>query len=242
MQKGPLGARLGAGCKNIHRPGLQRTGQIWGRYSTGSGPSGTSDRIERWHGSGESERRPTVAANSRGSRRELSAPSTVPTALPRRQGGSGERRGGTARLRARARERRRWAGCCSSRPSGWASTLATGFRWLVAVVSALARRTRSSARSPPSKRRAGGFGTPCPGKAGETSTRWRSPPRVWRWRSRRRPGPTRRHLARVHEQAVWLARHRRRWCRHGVLAVLCLVIRGNGRRADREPRAAPRPN
>jgi hypothetical protein len=36
-----------------------------------------------------------------------------------------------------------------------------------------------------------------------------------------------RHLARVHEQAVWLSRRRRRWCRHGVLAVLCLV-RGRG--------------
>jgi hypothetical protein len=36
-----------------------------------------------------------------------------------------------------------------------------------------------------------------------------------------------RHLARVHEQAVWLSRRRRRWCRHGVLAILCLVrVRG----------------
>jgi Nuclease-related domain len=36
-----------------------------------------------------------------------------------------------------------------------------------------------------------------------------------------------RHLGRVHEQAVWLSRRRRRWCRHGVLAVLCLVrVRG----------------
>jgi hypothetical protein len=32
-----------------------------------------------------------------------------------------------------------------------------------------------------------------------------------------------RHLARVHEQAVWLSRRRRRWCRRGVLAVVCLV-------------------
>jgi hypothetical protein len=32
-----------------------------------------------------------------------------------------------------------------------------------------------------------------------------------------------RHLARVHEQGVWLFRRRRRWCRHGALAVLCLV-------------------
>jgi hypothetical protein len=35
------------------------------------------------------------------------------------------------------------------------------------------------------------------------------------------------HLARVREQAVWLSRRRRRWCRHGTLAVLCLVrVRG----------------
>jgi Nuclease-related domain len=32
-----------------------------------------------------------------------------------------------------------------------------------------------------------------------------------------------RHLARAHEQAVWLTRSRRRWCRGGTLAVLCLV-------------------
>lgn len=30
-------------------------------------------------------------------------------------------------------------------------------------------------------------------------------------------------LARVLEQAAWLARRRRRWCRNGVLAMLCLV-------------------
>jgi hypothetical protein len=34
-----------------------------------------------------------------------------------------------------------------------------------------------------------------------------------------------RHLAKVSEQASWLARHRRRWCPHGVLPVLC-VTRG----------------
>jgi Nuclease-related domain len=42
-----------------------------------------------------------------------------------------------------------------------------------------------------------------------------------------------RHLARVHEQAVWLSRRRRRWCCHGVLAVLCLVrVRGVQRVED----------
>jgi hypothetical protein len=33
----------------------------------------------------------------------------------------------------------------------------------------------------------------------------------------------RRHLARVGEQAAWLARRRRRWARSGALAVMCLV-------------------
>jgi Nuclease-related domain len=32
-----------------------------------------------------------------------------------------------------------------------------------------------------------------------------------------------RHVARVHEQASWLSRRRRRWSRRGALAVLCLV-------------------
>ena len=31
------------------------------------------------------------------------------------------------------------------------------------------------------------------------------------------------HLARVREQAVWLSRRRRRWCRRGALPVVCLV-------------------
>jgi Holliday junction resolvase-like predicted endonuclease len=31
------------------------------------------------------------------------------------------------------------------------------------------------------------------------------------------------HLARVHQQAAWLSRRRRRWARNGSLAVICLV-------------------
>jgi hypothetical protein len=43
----------------------------------------------------------------------------------------------------------------------------------------------------------------------------------------------RHHLARVHEQAAWLSRRRRRWSRRGVLAVLCLVrMRGVERCED----------
>jgi hypothetical protein len=32
-----------------------------------------------------------------------------------------------------------------------------------------------------------------------------------------------RHLARVRDQAAWLRRRRRRWCRHGAVPVLCIV-------------------
>lgn len=32
-----------------------------------------------------------------------------------------------------------------------------------------------------------------------------------------------RHLAQVHEQAAWLSRRRRRWCRGGAVPVVCLV-------------------
>jgi hypothetical protein len=32
-----------------------------------------------------------------------------------------------------------------------------------------------------------------------------------------------RHLTRVHEQAAWLSRRRRRWARNGALGVMCLV-------------------
>ncbi|HEY2258527.1 MAG TPA: NERD domain-containing protein, partial [Solirubrobacteraceae bacterium] len=32
-----------------------------------------------------------------------------------------------------------------------------------------------------------------------------------------------RHLARVQEQAAWLSRRRRRWCRRGAVPVVCLV-------------------
>jgi hypothetical protein len=32
-----------------------------------------------------------------------------------------------------------------------------------------------------------------------------------------------RHLARVREQAAWLCRRRRRWCRQGAVPVLCIV-------------------
>ena len=36
-----------------------------------------------------------------------------------------------------------------------------------------------------------------------------------------------RHLARVREQAAWLARRRRRWCRRGAVPVIC-VVRARG--------------
>jgi hypothetical protein len=39
-----------------------------------------------------------------------------------------------------------------------------------------------------------------------------------------------RHLARVREQATWLSRRRRRWCRRGALPVVCVV---HARRVER---------
>jgi hypothetical protein len=36
-----------------------------------------------------------------------------------------------------------------------------------------------------------------------------------------------RHAARVREQATWLTRRRRRWCKHGALPVVC-VVRAKG--------------
>ena len=43
-----------------------------------------------------------------------------------------------------------------------------------------------------------------------------------------------RHLARVREQAVWLARRRRRWCRRGAVPVVCLVRPRGIERVERE--------
>ena len=108
---------------------------------------------------------------------QLRAPSAVPPARPRRRSGPGQRH----RRAARARDREHGSGgarraAAPRAPSGSASTLGTGFRSPVAAESAPARRTRCSARSPLSRRRGGGCGTRCRGKAGETSTRWRSRP------------------------------------------------------------------
>jgi hypothetical protein len=43
-----------------------------------------------------------------------------------------------------------------------------------------------------------------------------------------------RHLARVREQAAWLSRRRRRWCRRGALPVVCLVRPRGIERVERE--------
>jgi hypothetical protein len=42
------------------------------------------------------------------------------------------------------------------------------------------------------------------------------------------------HLVRVRMQAAWVARRRRRWCRNGAVAVLCLVRARGVRRLDRD--------
>ena len=109
---------------------------------------------------------------------QLRAPPAVPAACPRRQGGAGERR--------RRRCSRWWSRRAGAAPlAGLLLVTAVRARALrsplalrspVVVASALARRTRCSARSRRSRRRAGGCGTRCRGRAAETSTRWRSRP------------------------------------------------------------------
>jgi hypothetical protein len=42
-----------------------------------------------------------------------------------------------------------------------------------------------------------------------------------------------RHLARVCDQAAWLSRRRRRWCRRGAVPVLCLVSARADQRLER---------
>jgi Nuclease-related domain len=43
-----------------------------------------------------------------------------------------------------------------------------------------------------------------------------------------------RHLARVREQAAWLSRRRRRWCRRGAVPIVCLVRPRGIERLERE--------
>jgi hypothetical protein len=43
-----------------------------------------------------------------------------------------------------------------------------------------------------------------------------------------------RHLARVRDQAAWLSRPRRRWCRRGAVPVVCLVRPRGIERVERE--------
>jgi Holliday junction resolvase-like predicted endonuclease len=43
-----------------------------------------------------------------------------------------------------------------------------------------------------------------------------------------------RHLDRVRAQVAWLVRRRRRWCRNGTIAVLCLVRTRGIQRVDRD--------
>ena len=122
---------------------------------------------------------------------ELPASTAVQTPCSRGSGGGNERCRGGLGLAVASAGAMVLAGVLLLTAAGLGSKLAAGMGSLVVVASALGRRTRSSARSHPFGRRAGGFATPCPGKAGEPSTLWRSPPPGSPLWSRRRRGPTR---------------------------------------------------
>ena len=57
------------------------------------------------------------------------------------------------------------------------------------------------------------------------------PPRLWPTSSTRAYDD--RHLARVCDQAAWLSRRRRRWCRRGAVPVVCLVRARGVQRLER---------
>jgi hypothetical protein len=165
---------------------------------------------------------------------ELRAPPAVPPALARRQGGAGKFRGSAVRTRGRER-----GSGGARRPAAPHGRRAGPLRSPLAC----ARSSQSS------RRPLGGRG---PARANPLQAEgWRLR-RSLPWQGRgdidsvaiaptgvavATETKTRsydvRHLARVHEQAVWLSRRRRRWCSHGVLAVLCLVrLRGVQRVED----------
>lgn len=76
----------------------------------------------------------------------------------------------------------------------------------------------------------GGSGTPCRGDIDSVALAPTGVAVAIETKTRTYDG---RHLARFHEQAVWLSRRRRRWSHQGVLAVSCLVrVRGVQRVED----------
>ena len=155
---------------------------------------------------------------------ELRAPPAVPAAVKGRYGGDGERR-----------ERAAGAGCRGRRGrirGGVLLVLALGFGLYARHWLSLAERSRVGARSEDEVRRA-----LAPLRADGWRLRHSLP-----WRGRGdidslAIAPTGvafvvetktrtyddRHLARVREQAAWLSRRRRRWCRRGAVPVVCLV-------------------
>ena len=135
INRTPANAAETAGSLVLSRTNPRRASNTMGRssarYRTLPGPSGTGATIEQWQSQPSASARSALAASSRRSQRELRASPAVSPALSRRQRRRWEASSsGCSGSPSRARERRRSAGCCSSRPSGWVSTRATGSRSL----------------------------------------------------------------------------------------------------------------
>ena len=112
--------------------------------------------------------------------------------------------------------------CCRQLVSR--STPATGCRSRSAAVWVLARRTRCGSGSRSSRGRGGGCGTRCRGEAGgDIDSLAIAPTRVAYAVETKTRAYDDHHLARVREQAAWMSRRRRRWCRRGAVPVVCVV-------------------
>jgi len=181
--------------------------------------------IDRWQ---------TAAAPERNAPSDLRSPPAVPTASPRCRHGGGQR----SRRAARARDRQPRSDVARgllADPCAWARPVRAPlglFGWPQSCRSPLGGPGSASAGRP----RGGGWRL-------RHSLRWLGPGDIDSVaRAHRDCGvvetKTRtyeeRHLDRVRAQAAWLVRRRRRWCRNGTLAVLCLVRTPGVQRVDRD--------
>ena len=155
---------------------------------------------------------------------ELRAPPAVPAAVTGRDGGDGERRERAAGAGRRGRGSRvRRGGPARRSRWGSGSTPATGYRW-----HAQPRRCSLGGRGPARACAASGGGMAAAALAavagpGDIDSLAIAPTGVGFVIETKTRAYDDRHLARVREQAAWLSRRRRRWCRRGAVPVVCLV-------------------
>ena len=199
------------------RTGGEIPGRPWGELAAAHGDF-------RWPPTGRISWPRTAAAP--GSRRwelELCAPPAIPSALLRGQGGAGQRRRSPARARGRkCRGGARRAAAPHGRRAGALRSPLAFARPSQSSRRSLRGRSPAGTRAPPG----GGLAAsafPAVARPGDIDSVAIAPTGVGIVIETKTRTYDRRHLARLHEQAAWLSRRRRRWCCRGALGVLCLV-------------------